>query len=257
MNRLRIPLLLAATAALTGAACDKDRTIAAGETITGMLSSGDPQLEADGSYYHTYTYRARDNERITVTLRSEDFDTHLAVGRGEKCEAPCVMDDDGAGGTDARLRMSLYEEGLYTIRVNTLSRGETGRYTLQVESEDAPAAPKVARGSVQAGQTVSGTLDASDPVAYDDSYYEDWTFRPDFTGTVQISLASGDFDAFLALGNGLGRDFADIQSNDDTAGGTDAQLTWKVMQGREYVIRANALNDGEQGAYTLAVQRVQ
>lgn len=255
MRTYAAPLVLCA--ALLASGCDKERTLKAGDTITGILTDGDPQLEADGSYYHTYTYRARDNERITVTLRSEDFDTHLAVGRGEKCEAPCVIDDDGAGGTDARLRMSLYEGGLYTIRVNTLSRGETGRYTLHVDSDEAPQAPKVARGAVRVGETVSGTLDGTDPVAYDDSFYEDWTFVPDFTGQVQITLTSGDFDTFLMLGTGLGRDFEDVQRDDDGGGGTDSRLTWKVMQGRSYVIRANALNDGDQGGYTLAVQRMQ
>lgn len=107
----------------------------AGSRVRGRLSDADPELD-NGAAFHLYTYEARRGERLTLTLRSSDFDAYLVIGtRGGRHGIGSVVarDDDGAGGRDSRVDVTLPTAGEYVIRVNSLLP-ETGEYTLEVES---------------------------------------------------------------------------------------------------------------------------
>jgi hypothetical protein len=107
----------------------------AGERVRGRLSSSDSKLD-NGAPFHLYTYRARRGERLTLTLRSQDFDAYLVIGTsGGRHGIGSVLarDDDGAGGRDSRLDVTLPTDAEYVIRVNSLMP-ESGEYTLEVES---------------------------------------------------------------------------------------------------------------------------
>jgi hypothetical protein len=109
--------------------------LSAGDRVRGRLSNSDPTLD-NGAAFHLYTYQARRGERLTLTLRSEDFDAYLVIGtRGGRHGIGSVVarDDDGAGGHDARIDVTLPNAGEYVIRVNSLMP-ETGEYLLEVES---------------------------------------------------------------------------------------------------------------------------
>lgn len=107
----------------------------AGDRIRGRLASGDPTLD-NGAAFHLYSYQGRRGERITLTLRSTDFDPLLVLGtRGGRHGIGTVLtrDDDGAGGRDARIDFTLPSDGEVVVRVNPLLPS-SGEYTLEVES---------------------------------------------------------------------------------------------------------------------------
>ncbi|HEX6367807.1 MAG TPA: PPC domain-containing protein [Longimicrobium sp.] len=109
--------------------------LAAGDRVRGRLSTSDPKLD-NGAAFHLYTYQARRGERLTLTLRSQDFDAYLVIGtRGGRHGIGNVVarDDDSGGGHDSRVDVTLPTAGEYVIRVNSLLP-ETGEYTLEVES---------------------------------------------------------------------------------------------------------------------------
>lgn len=256
MLRIASAVLLAT---LVVPAASAQRVIQLGQTVNGSLTSSDPTLD-DDSHYHLYTYHARGGERVRITLRSNDFDAFLAVGRfeGEDCDDDCRTDDDSGGGTDSRVVLTITEPGDYTIRANTLGGGETGDYSLTIEAAPSHAYPGI-KGRIQLEGPVDSDLDDSDPVLdSDDSYYEDWSFRPDFTGEIEVEMSSEAFDTFLSVGTGQGDDFDSMESNDDgdDGEGTDSMLTLNVEAGRTYTIRANSLNGGETGGYHLVVRRI-
>ncbi|HEU0054182.1 MAG TPA: hypothetical protein VFQ39_13440 [Longimicrobium sp.] len=248
------PALAAALlASLAAAPAHAQREITAGQTVTGQLDASDPTLE-DDSHYELWSYRGRAGERLVITLRSSDFDAYLAFGKidgGGECEDACDSDDDNGGGTDARITVTLQADGVYQIRANTLSGGETGSYTLSVQSGEAPVAQV---RPIALGQTVTGSLDASDATADDDSYYELWRFQGRAGQRIVVTLRSEDFDAYLAWGRMDGGDWEEIDSDDDSAGGTDARLEITLGEDGVAVIRANTLSGGETGAYTLSVE---
>ena len=121
-------VLVAGGLLVTAAPAAAQSTIRPGDSAQGALGASDRSLE-DGSYYDCFTLQARAGERISVTLRSNDFDAYLAVVEGRNCspEASSETDDDGAGGTDSRVEMTL-GSGPYSIRANSLNEGEVGRF---------------------------------------------------------------------------------------------------------------------------------
>lgn len=109
--------------------------LAAGDRVRGRLSSSDPTLD-NGAAFHVYTYQGRRGERLTIDLRSSDFDAMLVLGlRGGRHGIGTVLtrDDDSGGGHDARIDYTLPNDGEFVIRVNPLMVS-TGEYTLEVES---------------------------------------------------------------------------------------------------------------------------
>ncbi|HEX8390725.1 MAG TPA: hypothetical protein VF665_00090 [Longimicrobium sp.] len=109
--------------------------IRAGEPVRGRLRTSDPTLD-DGGPFHIYRYSGRRGERLSVNLRSVDFDAYLVVGTPggrHGIQSPLGRDDDSGGGHDARLDVTLPNDGEYAIRVNAVIRG-TGEYTLDVQS---------------------------------------------------------------------------------------------------------------------------
>ncbi len=81
--------------------------------------------------------RARSGDRLVVTLRSEEFDTYLQLGRlqGDAFQE-LASDDDGMDGvgTDSRLEFDVDEGGEYVIRATSFSPNATGAYHLEVET---------------------------------------------------------------------------------------------------------------------------
>jgi S1-C subfamily serine protease len=105
--------------------------IAPGPAVSGRLTTSDYQI-TDGSYADGYVYQGRVGEVITVTLRSPDFDSYLVV---DEPDGPFrELDDDGAGGNDSRLTVTLPRTGTYLIVANSVRSPNTGRYTLELRS---------------------------------------------------------------------------------------------------------------------------
>ncbi|HST61270.1 MAG TPA: hypothetical protein VLK84_21380, partial [Longimicrobium sp.] len=255
MNLARAVLMpLSVAALLCAGAAHAQQPIRAGQTLSGELTSSDPKL-TDDSFYDLYVYRGRAGERITITLMSDAFDAFLGGG---PTDAIVDSDDDGAGGTNSRLVGTVGSTGQYVIRVNTLSPGETGRYTLSVQAGGAPApgprptpAPAPSSGgTIRAGETVTGELTSSDSRLDDGSFADLYTYRGTPGERITITLMSDAFDAFL----GGGPTAASVDSDDDGAGGTNARLQATVGSTGQYVIRVNTLSAGETGRYTLSVQ---
>ena len=123
------------------------RRVAVGESVTGALRSGDQRVEG-GGWFDAYRLSARRGERVTISVRSNDFDTFVAVGRvGRGTELEVLgSDDDGAGGTNSRLTLAAPADGEYVIAVRAFAEEETGSYTVLVRrAEAAPARTAAAR----------------------------------------------------------------------------------------------------------------
>ena len=103
--------------------------IGGGQQVSGRLTTSDYQI-TDGSYADGYVYQGRAGEQITVTMQSSDFDAYVVV---DDPTGPLrETDDDGAGGTDSQLTVTLPHNGQYIIVANSVGNPNTGRYTIQV-----------------------------------------------------------------------------------------------------------------------------
>ncbi|MGJ3251913.1 MAG: tetratricopeptide repeat protein [Elainellaceae cyanobacterium] len=124
-------------------------------TIEGTLDENSDVLEDDGSYYNVHTFEGQAGQTVAIELVSDDFDTYLLFQSPDG--TLLSQDDDGAGGTNSRILLSLPTTGTYTILANTYAAGETGRYTLSLQpasSQEVTAAEQLAEAE-QLGQQVT------------------------------------------------------------------------------------------------------
>lgn len=118
------------------------------------------------------------------------------------------------------------------------------------------AEPLRAQGTIRAGQTVSGRLDASDYVRdSDNTYYDDWFYEGRAGERITVTQRSSDFDSWLLIGRVVNGEFQLDEFNDDAAGGNDARIEMTLPATGRYVIRVNVVGRGRTGAYTLHLSR--
>ena len=235
------------------------RPIQSGETLQGTLAGSDPRL-GDDSHYDLFAYAGRAGETVVFTMRSSDFDAYLAVGTLQGSDITVEQsDDDSAGGTDAEITVVVGASGAVTVRTNSLSANQTGRYTLQAEAVGRPAGqakPSAATGTVlRAGETARGNLTASDPTLGDDSHYDLYTYQGEAGDEVVVTLRSSAFDAFLSAGTVSGTTLSIEATDDDSGGGSDARVAMTAGYSGQFTVRVNSYGAGETGAYTLQAER--
>jgi hypothetical protein len=224
------------------------RPIRMGGRVESSLDARDPRL-ADGSSVEAYLLELRQGERVSVTMRSSDFDPYLIVA--QRGGGFSRNDDDGAGGDDARVTFTAPEAGTYVVRANSVTANAAGAYTLEVSGGtggDTPA-ERVAAKPLRVGETATSSLNDGDQVASDGTWYEDYAFQGRRGQAVTIELRSTAFDTYLHLS---GPDF--WAANDDaSSGSSDSRLAIVLPVDGEYRVRANALREGAAGEYTLRV----
>jgi hypothetical protein len=225
-----------------------------GETRNGTLMADGPIL-FDGNAdlpYHLFTLEAQAGQQLVIGLDSDDFDAFLAFGPmvGDMVEVTAT-DDDGGGGSDARLRVSIPRDGTYGIHARPLSAGGTGAYTITVRE-----AMAVAPRPVASGQVVQGMLGEGDPDE-EQKFFEDWIYQGAAGETLRIWLSSEDFDAYLTVGHTAEGVYEELDWNDDGEEmGTDSYLEITLPADGEYLIRATSWGSGSTGRYTLRVEAV-
>jgi hypothetical protein len=223
-------------------------SIALGGRSEGDLTSRDAQAD-DDSYYDVFRFSGAKGDRIAVELKSRDFDAYLSIHKpGEKAELG--YDDDGGKDGDARLVFVLPQAGEYDIRANSLSKGETGHYTLSLDKAEAALGPI----SIAYGDSPTGRLDIGDAKADDASFYDVYRFRGMIGDKVVITMRSNDVDSYVSL---HAKDRVDELAADDDGlrQGADSMLTFTLPSSGEFDIWANTLKPGETGTYELRLER--
>lgn len=217
--------------------------IAVGDDTRGRLNS-DSATSDSGAKADLYRFSGRAGQRLAITMKADGFDTFLELFDANRNSLG--TDDDSAGDLNSRLTYTLTEDGDYLIEARAFSSGE-GPYTLKIE-EIAPPPPPAPLGF---GQTVEGELQTSAATDDDGRSYDAYVFTGAAGQRIQAIMRSGDFDAYLQLGQGV-EDFDEIASDDDGLGqGTDARLIFTLPESGEYVLRARAWSRESKGLYSL------
>lgn len=236
-----------------------------GQTVTGSLSRSDTRRD-DGSYADSYLYNGRAGERITVTLRASGFQPWVVV---DEPAGPFREHIGGRGGNTAVLSVTLPRTGRYIILANSVNAGGTGTYSLSVQggggggSVDGNPRPSAGGGEISdmdvrslpriaPGQQVSGRLTTSDFLRSDGSYADAYVYQGRAGETITVTLRSPDLDAWLVVDE---PDGPFRETDDDSAGGTDSELTVTLPRSGVYLIVANSVGDPNTGRYTLSVRR--
>lgn len=221
-----------------------------GETLVGRLTDDSPVDDMEGFPYAHYTLRGN-GQRVRITMRAADFDAYLVLlQRRAGGEEEVATNDDGAGGTDARITVTL--DGEYRILARPL--GTDGRGEFSVSVEEAIPVPVIQR-PIRVGETLTGELTDRDPELDDGGFFHEYVLEANAGEEFRITLRSTEFDSFLRWGRKDGEAFTEIASDDDGGGNLDSQLTVRADARGRYVIRVSALGSDSVGPYELRVER--
>ncbi|HEX6036773.1 MAG TPA: hypothetical protein VFZ20_02005 [Longimicrobium sp.] len=115
------------------------------------------------------------------------------------------------------------------------------------------ALPLSAQTPLRVGQTVTGTLEESDPRMDDGTRYDAYVIRGQPGDRVVVRLNSDDFDAYLHYGRAGQGGWMDAAGDDDGGDGTNARLVITLDDGGAYELRASSFVEDQLGAYEISV----
>lgn len=107
-----------------------------GSTAWGALTAADATTDSN-SHYDAYRITAREDEKLLITMVSNDVDSFVVVGRvkADGTFEALGSDDDGLTDTHAKLEWTAPDDGTYEIRAGAYQHGQTGVYALTVEKQ--------------------------------------------------------------------------------------------------------------------------
>ncbi|HYC97894.1 PPC domain-containing protein [Brevundimonas sp.] len=111
-------------------------SVLVGATAWGALTETDATTDSN-SHYDAYRVTLREDEKLLITMVSNDVDSFLTVGREKEDGEFEVLgsDDDGLTDTHAKLEWTAPEDGTFEIRAGAYQQGQTGAYALTVEKQ--------------------------------------------------------------------------------------------------------------------------
>jgi hypothetical protein len=246
-----------AAQAMPAAAQQGPPEIRVGQTIHAALTDADPVMTGRGAF-RVYRLEGRQGQRLVATLRSGAFDALLTLMRPVAGITEVLdSDDDGAGGTDSRLRFNVPATGTYLLMAQSLEAGGLGGYTLLLE--EAPAPRRAMPQPLRIGETRHGTLDENAPILElerGEVFYHLYGIEARAGQELVIGLESGSFDAFLAFGP-LHDGEVEVAAFDDDGGeGANARLRVSVPADGRYGIQVRPYSGLATGPYTLSVREI-
>ncbi|MGK7918621.1 MAG: trypsin-like peptidase domain-containing protein [Trichodesmium sp.] len=100
--------------------------------VKGNLDRESNLLPVDNSYYDLYAFEGRAGQKISIDMSSNQIDSYLILLNSNGQEL--AQDDDSGGQKNARIIITLPEDGTYKLLANSYEAGESGNYQLKIEA---------------------------------------------------------------------------------------------------------------------------
>ena len=211
----------------------------------GALGDSDAR-RADGQWVKAFRFNAKAADEIEARLTAQ-FDAYLILlsPTGEVV----AQADEGAGGTDAKLRAGLPMTGEYTLLVTTPSTSSAGTFQLELlGAEPASAKPPVplTPGAMQRANMAAqvGGTRVSDR----------YTVAAKGGQLLDARMSAEAFDPLLSL-IGPGGDL--LATDDDSGGGTNARIRYTLPTGGNYTLIASRFEAATGGDYLISAELAQ
>jgi len=218
--------------------CTSAAPITLGQSVTGSLGSGD--CPRSGVWTDRWSLDLASATAVRIDLSSNDFDAYLEL---RTASGAVVAENDDAGSLDSRIIEDL-SAGSYVIVARSLGEGQVGSYRLSVVvGPDCSAV-----GSISVGQSVSGTLDASDCLFEWGGLMDNWTLSLNQPSALRLEVSSADFDEALIIRDSRG----DIFYIADGFGPTGRAIADLDLAAGEWTVSAVSIFETP-GSYELSV----
>ncbi len=253
----------------TAATATEPEEVSPGVFYMGDLALAEPVggTITNNAYAHIYSVELQAGTELIIAMFADEstLDPYLIFAN----EAGDVLaeDDDsgvdiGGGPTDAFIHLTVKEAGIYLIaatRAGTDTGKSSGAYALiagipdETEAvEEQPASDELPPGLAYIGVIEAGTS-VKNTIA-DDSFFHIYEFEGQAGDEITITMrGTGGLDAYIGL---VDPNDDIIAEDDDSAGGTDAQIAITLPESGTYAIIAtrNGIDAGTTtGNYTLEI----
>jgi serine protease Do len=227
-----------------------------GNVISAVLTASDRTLP-DGSYFKAYQFQGQAGQSVVIEMRANAIDPYLVLfdASGRKV----AEDDDGGGGKNARIAVTLPTTGKYTLYANSYEVGQTGSFTIAGTIAGRGSNNFTSQSSVEPSDRriilqKNGVLGTQSRVfARDGSRFDAFSFNGRAGQVVQIELVSSDFHPYLVL---FSPDSRVLQENNGLPSRKNASMTLELPITGTYRTIVNAFDRTGKGAYKLIVKTV-
>ncbi len=237
------------------------QAITFGQSVTGALTADDQvQAGTAGSTYffdaYSFTTTAP-NTTVAIDLRSTSFDAAvLLYNNANGLLTPIAADDQSgnygstqaANNNNALLMTVIPNPGNYAIFATSsdLEPNGLGSYTLKLLNNVAT--------QITYGQTVNGSITTSDLQTSAGTYLDLYWFSGAQGDNTRSNMNAPVLDSFLLLHSNAGD--PRLAQDDNSGGGKNAQLTYRLTTTGIHLIIATPLDPNITGDYSLQLQKL-
>jgi hypothetical protein len=219
------------------------------ETIRrGTLGFPDERL-GEGGMFDTYSIPAEAGQTIIADLRSDDFDTFLAIQAIDGTRE--TNDDYDMEANHSHIEWVAPLDGSYRIVVTTLFPEGGGDYVLQlavVQEGEGPSPDTTAAAAAVNVTTHSGMLEAGDEHLPEGCFFDPYTIQALAGQTVLADLVSEEFDTYLIIEAPDGSRTAHDDYLLDTG---HSRISIQAPEDGTYTILVTTFSAGSGGHYVL------
>jgi hypothetical protein len=208
------------------------------ESYTGILDEGD-SISVKGEYYDSYKVFLERNQRVVISMRSEQFDPFLVL---KPLQGRRMINDDYEVETESRLDFIAETSGQYEIFATSYTGGELGEYSL-----------RVLLGDRMDLQETEGYLDFDDPQLEEYGFYEMHSLFLEEGQRVILEMTSDELDTLLMVEGPDGLYMENDDYNEQTF--ISRLELFAPVQG-EYIITTASYDAGVEGSYILKVYSI-
>jgi serine protease Do len=101
-----------------------------GKTVTAKLKAGDDVLP-NNTYFQIYAFKGQAGQQVTIEMNSKQIDSALFLVSSNQNKLIDNNDDISPNNFNARLVVTLPEDGAYYVIANAFEQGESGEYSLK------------------------------------------------------------------------------------------------------------------------------
>ena len=223
------------------------RSIDLNSTETGELDKTDPYDEDRRGFYEPVTFDGDAGQTVRIEMGSQPGDTYLQL---LDPSGTVVAENDDSDGLNSTIeRVTLTEDGEYTIVATSFSREDTFPYEQSVETVGTGTDAGPDLRSIAPGQTRESRIDENDPRApFLRGHFEPVTFDGQAGEDVTIEMESDD-DSYLILYGPNG----DVVAENDDHRGLDSRIQTALPEDGEYTIIATSYDREATFDYSLSL----
>ena len=246
-----------ATANAPAGGCETRGTLGTNSTVSGDVSNSSCGYNMDRARIDLWSFSLSASTPVEISLNSGSMDTWLNLYRDTYTDIDHIIafndDDFTAGTTNSKIKL-LGGSGTFLVGATYLPQAPDdlgSSYSLLTR----PWSGKVTACEsvfILPGSSTTQHLDGGDCFRPDGRWSDDVQIYLHGGEQIRVDMAASTFDAKLEIDNGMGT----IASDDNSGGGTNAQLSFTAPSDGYYIIAATAAVPNKGGDYTLAVTRI-